>query len=79
MKDSSSEALGEKSELEIYKAEITKIKTFGAFVKLENGLTGLIEKEKLVGSINEYSVGQLVNCSVLSVDSSTFKIQLIEN
>jgi len=78
LKDSSSDVLGENTELKIYKAEITKIKTFGVFVKMENGLSGLIEKEKLVNSIKEYKVGQSVDCSILSVDSSTLKIQLME-
>ncbi len=78
MKDSSEEILGENTELKIYRGEVTKIKTFGVFVKMENGLSGLIEKEKLVGSIKEYEVGQEVNCSILSVDSSTLKVQLIE-
>jgi ribosomal protein S1 len=78
MKDSSEEILGENSELKIYRGEVTKIKTFGVFVKLENGLSGLIEKEKLVSSIKAYEVGQQVNCSILSVDSSTLKIQLME-
>lgn len=78
MKDSSEEILGENTELKIYRGEVTKIKTFGVFVKMENGLSGLIEKEKLVSSIKEYEVGQEVNCSILSVDSSTLKIQLIE-
>lgn len=78
IKDTSSEVLGENTDLKIYKGEVTKIKTFGVFVKMENGLTGLIEKEKLVSSIKEYEVGQSVDFSILSVDSSTLKIQLIE-
>jgi ribosomal protein S1 len=78
MKDTSSEVLGENTDLKIYKGEVTKIKTFGIFVKMENGLSGLIEKEKLVSSIKEYEVGQSVDFSILSVDSSTLKIQLIE-
>jgi len=78
IKDTSSEVLGENTNLKIYKGEVTKIKTFGVFVKIENGLTGLIEKEKLVSSIKEYEVGQSVDFSILSVDSSTLKIQLIE-
>jgi len=78
MKDTSSEVLGENTDLKIYKGEITKIKTFGVFVKMENGLTGLIEKERLVNSIKEYEVGKSVDFSILSVDSSTLKIQLIE-
>jgi len=78
MKDTSSEVLGENTDLKIYKGEVTKIKTFGVFVKMENGLSGLIEKEKLVSSIKEYEVGQSVDFSILSVDSSTLKIQLIE-
>jgi ribosomal protein S1 len=78
MKNTSSEVLGENTDLKIYKGEVTKIKTFGVFVKMENGLTGLIEKERLVGSIKEYEVGESVDFSILSVDSSTLKIQLIE-
>lgn len=78
LKDSSSEVLGENTELKIYRAEITKLKTFGVFVKIENGLSGLIEKERLVDSIEKYEVGQLVNCSISSVDTSTLKIQLTE-
>ncbi len=78
MKDTSSEVLGENTNLKIYKGEVTKIKTFGVFVKMENGLTGLIEKERLVNSIKEYEVGGSVDFSILSVDSSTLKIQLIE-
>jgi len=64
--------------LKIYKGEVTKIKTFGIFIKMENGLNGLIEKEKLVRSVKDYEVGQSVDFSILSVDSSTLKIQLIE-
>lgn len=78
LKDSSFEVLGEDIELKIYKGEITKIKAFGTFVKLENGLIGLIEKENLVNPIKDYEVGQLVNCTISSVDLSTLKIQLME-
>ena len=78
LKDTSFEVLGENTNLKIYKGEVTKIKTFGIFVKMQNGLNGLIEKEKLVSSIKEYEVGQSVDFSILSVDSSSLKIQLIE-
>jgi small subunit ribosomal protein S1 len=78
MKDSSYEVLGETDDSKIYMGEITKIKTFGAFVKLDNGLTGLIEKEKLVDPIEDYEVGQEVSCHVSSVDVSSLKIQLTE-
>ena len=78
LKDSSEDVLGGDSELKVYKAEITKVKTFGVFVRLENGLTGLIEKERLVDSIKEYEAGQLIDCSVLSVDLSNLKVQLVE-
>ena len=78
LKDTSAEALGENIELQIYKGEVTKLKTFGVFVKLENGLSGLIEKERLVNPIKDYEVGQLVNCSISRVDLSSLKIQLIE-
>ncbi len=78
LKDSAIQNLEENAEPKIYKGEITKLKTFGAFIKLENGLTGLIEKERLVNSIKDYEVGQSVDCSILSVDAATLKIQLIE-
>ena len=79
MRDSSHEILGETEDLKIYMGEITKIKTFGAFVKLDNGLTGLIEKEKLADPIEKYEVGQEVSCQVSSVDVSSLKIQLTES
>lgn len=79
LKDSSIQKVGEGSATGVYKGEITKLKTFGAFVKLENGLNGLIEKEKLRFSIEQYEVGQTINCLVSSVDTSNLKIQLIEN
>ena len=78
MKDSSEEVLGETSDSKIYMGEISKIKTFGAFVKLDNGLMGLIEKESLIDPIEEYEVGQEVACHVSSVDLTTLKIQLTE-
>lgn len=78
LKDNSEEVLGENTEVKIYKGEVTKLKTFGAFVKLENGMTGLIEKENLIYTLDSYEEGQLVNCSVFSVDPSTLKVQLIE-
>ena len=79
MKDSSSEVLGtDEDTLKIYNGQVSKVKTFGIFVKLENGLSGLIEKEKLVDDIKKYESGKEVSCSILSVDTSTLKIQLIE-
>jgi ribosomal protein S1 len=78
LKENSEEILGKNMAAKTYKGEITKMKKFGAFVKLETGMTGLIEKEKLVNNIENYKEGQSINCSVSSVDSSTLKIQLIE-
>lgn len=78
MKDSSSDVLGNKSDLKVYRGEVSKIKTFGVFVKMENGLNGLIEKEKLLNSIKDYESGQEISFSILSVDNSSLKIQLIE-
>jgi len=78
LKDSSEEVLGENAELKIYEGEITKMKTFGALVKLENGLIGLIEKEYLIKPIEEYEAGQKIKCTVFSVDLATFKIKLLE-
>lgn len=74
MKDFSMES----GENKIYKGKVSKVKTFGVFVKLDNGFNGLIEREKLSNPINEYSPGLEVSCSVLSVDSATLKINLME-
>jgi len=68
----------EPGENKIYKGQVSKVKTFGVFVKLENGFSGLIEREELLKPVNEYSPGQEVSCSVLSVDTSTLKIHLRE-
>jgi ribosomal protein S1 len=78
LKDNSEEILGGNKETKIYKAQITKLKTFGVFVRLENGMSGLIEKEKLVNPLNHYKEGESVNCSVSSADPTTLKVQLIE-
>jgi ribosomal protein S1 len=78
LKDASEDVLGEDANLKIYQGEITKLKTFGVFVKLENGLSGLIEKERLANPVKDYSVGQSIDCSVISVDVSSLKVQLVE-
>ena len=78
LKDSASDVISDNTQLKIFSAEITKIKTFGVFVKIENGLNGLIEKEKLSNPIDKYEVGQKLKCSVKNVDISSFKIQLEE-
>lgn len=77
-KDNSEEVKGKNEKLNIYIGEITKIKTFGVFVKFENSLLGLIEKESLLKDIQQYNVGQNIKCNVISVDMITQKIKLIE-
>lgn len=77
MKDNSLESTGE-TEGKTYQGEVSKIKNFGVFVKLDNGLNGLIEKERLTKNIESYETGQKVNCIVSNVDPSSFKVQLIE-
>lgn len=78
LKDSSEGFSDKGAESKKYKGEISKIKTFGIFVKLENGLTGLIEKERLANPINEYTIGKEINCYVLKVDITNLKVQLVE-
>ena len=77
LKDNSLEVTGE-TEGKTYQGEVSKIKNFGVFVKLDNGLNGLIEKERLSKNLDSYEIGQKVNCLVSNVDSSSLKVQLIE-
>jgi len=77
LKDNSLDSTGS-SEGKTYGGEVAKLKNFGVFVRLENGLNGLIEKEKLAGKLESYEVGQKVTCMVSNVDSSSLKVQLIE-
>lgn len=55
--------------------EVVAIKPFGAFVKLESGVTGLVHisqiSSKFVEKVeDELSVGDSVKAKVLSIDSS---------
>lgn len=77
LKDNSLDATGG-NEGKTYDGEVAKIKNFGVFVKLDNGLNGLIEKERLSKKLESYEVGQKVTCMVSNVDSSSLKVQLIE-
>jgi len=63
-------------ENKIYTGIISKVKGFGIFVKLSNGLVGLIEKEKLVYPPKEYNVGDSISCTVLGVEIQTSKLHL---
>jgi ribosomal protein S1 len=62
----------------VYVGNVTKIKNFGLFIKLDNGLTGLIERDHLNKSTKDYKVGESVECHILDVDLQSSKIHLSE-
>lgn len=75
-------SLSEDRENKIYRGTVSKIKNFGIFVKLENGIQGLVEKDNLVKSPKEYEVGSEISFTVLEVELQSSKLYLkqkIEN
>ena len=62
----------------IYIGTVTKIKNFGVFVKLDNGLTGLIEKEELEKGVREYSIGETIECNIMDVELQSSRLHLRE-
>jgi small subunit ribosomal protein S1 len=63
------------------KGEVTSIKTFGLFVKIEENVEGLVHisevSRKKVENLEElYKVGDVIECVVLDVDTSKKKISL---
>ncbi len=65
-------------ENKIYIGTVTKIKNFGVFVKLENNIQGLIERDYLAYSVKDYEVGMQVNCTILDVELQSSKLYLKE-
>ena len=62
----------------IFIGTITKIKSFGVFVKLDNNLTGLIEKEELKDNVKDYTIGQALECNILDVEIQSARLHLRE-
>lgn len=65
----------------IYRAEVTYIETYGAFVKLEDNYNGLIHiseiSNKYVSDINNFfKVGDYIYVEVLEVDEKLKQIKL---
>lgn len=59
----------------IIKGEITKLTSFGAFVRLEGSVEGLIHVSKIPPN-RELKVGEEVECLIESIDSQKRKISL---
>ena len=75
-------SLSEDKENKIYRGTVSKSKNFGVFVKLENGIPGLVEKDNLAKPPKEYEVGSEILCTVLDVELQSSKLYLkqkIEN
>ena len=71
-------SMTQEKENKIYIGTVTKVKNFGVFVKLDNGLTGLIEKEELEKGIKEYSIGETIECNIMDVEIQSSKLHLRE-
>ena len=75
-------SLTEDRENKIYTGTVTKVKNFGVFVKLENGIVGLIERDFLASNPRDYEIGLEISCTVLDVELQSSKLYLkqkIEN
>ena len=71
-------SLSEDKENKIYRGTVTKVKGFGVFVKLENGIVGLVEKDYLAGNPKDYEVGSEMAFTVLDVELQSSKLYLKE-
>lgn len=71
-------SLSEDKENKIYRGTVSKVKNFGVFVKLENNIVGLVEKDWLARNSKEYEVGSEINCTIMGVELQSSKIYLKE-
>ena len=71
-------SLSEARENKIYSGTVSKIKNFGVFVKLENGIVGLVEKDNLARSPKDYVLDEKIACTVLDVELQSSKLYLKE-
>ena len=71
-------SLTKDKENKIYIGTVTKVKNFGVFVKLENNVQGLIEKDYLAYSVKDYEIGMEVECTILDVELQSSKLYLKE-
>ncbi len=58
------------------KGIVTRVSAYGVFVKLEDGVEGLIHISKVPAG-TEYEVGETVKCTIESVDVKSHRISLI--
>lgn len=58
------------------KGTVTRVSAYGVFVKLEDGVEGLIHISKVPAG-TEYEVGESVKCTIESVDVKSHRISLI--
>lgn len=63
------------SQEKIVKGKVVKVTSFGVFVKLEEGVEGLIHVSKMPPG-KEFNVGEEVECMIDSIDSKKRKISL---
>lgn len=62
---------------DVVSGEITDIKDFGMFVKLDDNIDGLIRKEDLGNvSIDNFKVGDIVESAIVYIDETKNKIRL---
>ena len=71
-------SLSEDKENKIYRGTITKVKGFGVFVKLENGIVGLVEKDYLAKNPKDYEIGSEIEFTVMDVELQSSKLYLKE-
>ena len=75
-------SLLEDRENKIYRGSVTKVKNFGVFVKLENNITGLVERDYLAKNPKDYEIGEELDCTIMDVELQSSKLYLkqkIEN
>lgn len=78
---SSDRALSDMKEGEVYEGAVTSIREFGAFVRLENGVEGLVRLPNLTNKrvtdvASVLQPGQAVRVRVLAVDSARRRVDL---
>ncbi|OGG19247.1 hypothetical protein A2721_00235 [Candidatus Gottesmanbacteria bacterium RIFCSPHIGHO2_01_FULL_47_48] len=58
------------------KGEVTRVSSYGVFVRLEEGIEGLIHISKVPAG-TEYKPGEEVTCTIESVDANAHRISLV--
>lgn len=58
------------------KGEVTRVSAYGVFVKLEEGIEGLIHISKVPAG-TEYKSGEEVTCTIESIDATAHRISLV--